>query len=47
MNMEKKVPKWSLEELTNKIVPLVKEIPMKPMEIDHAINTISKDYKKE
>lgn len=43
MNMEKKVPQWSMQELTNKIVPLIKEIPMKEREIDHAINTISKD----
>jgi len=47
MNLEKKAPHWTVEQLTNKIVPLVKEIPMKAMDIDSAINTISRDYQKE
>lgn len=47
MNIEKKTPLWTIEELTSKIVPLVKEIPMKVMDIDSAVNTITRDYQKE
>lgn len=47
MNIEKGVPRWTIEDITDRIVPLVKEIPMKEMAIDSAVKLISRDYQKE
>lgn len=47
MNIQKGVPRWTIEDITDRIVPLVKEIPMKEMAIDSAVKLISRDYQKE